>query len=702
MQPLLPDSLRPETYGLGTGARLGVLSAGIIRQRKIFAPFLEPWGRLVSLSGMSAFGRTPDAIVGWGLKGRARMEAGQRRIPFLALEDGFIRSLGLPGRRDRLLSLVIDPIGIYYDASRPSALEQLIERVGDGLCPDLEGVRTVMHEMVTAHLGKFNDTRDLTTRTLKIPSDVPLIVVVDQIQDDLSIAGGGASAETFLEMLETAQAEHPHACIVVKAHPRAGVNGRVGHLTELAPRLGLPIVDGRTAFLSLARRASRIFTVTSHAGFEALMADIPVTCFGTPFYAGWGLTDDRRPCPRRKARPSLETLVWAAYCGYPTYRDPLFDRPSTVQMAVRLAARARAHGQLNAKPSVTLGLGNGKLRQIRPFLDHGGGGCRTDRATPAALDRARRRGDQVVFWASGRASSLAPRARARGLDIAFAEDGFLRSVGLGRHYVAPASLVFDRTGIYYDCRGPSDLETLLERTKFSEALLSRAQDVVGRLRTLGLSKYNCGRRDRSRLGAPPGDGRTRILVPGQVEQDASVRCSAPLINTNLGLLARVRQDFPNAFIAYKPHPDIEFANRAKGLGTSAVLDHADVILDNMDPMTALRQTDEVATMTSQLGFEALVMGLTVHTYGGPFYAGWGLTKDRLTFMRRTRTLTLEELVAGALILYPRYVDPVTGIPCDVEDIMERFVLERGNRDHHGTVLPRLLLGLWWHLRPTPP
>jgi capsular polysaccharide export protein len=39
---------------------------------------------------------------------------------------------------------------------------------------------------------------------------------------------------------------------------------------------------------------------------------------------------------------------------------------------------------------------------------------------------------------------------------------------------------------------------------------------------------------------------------------------------------------------------------------------------------------------------------------------------------RGRTLALEELAAGALILYPRYLDPVTRQPCGPETIVARL------------------------------
>jgi capsular polysaccharide export protein len=74
----------------------------------------------------------------------------------------------------------------------------------------------------------------------------------------------------------------------------------------------------------------------------------------------------------------------------------------------------------------------------------------------------------------------------------------------------------------------------------------------------------------------------------------------------------------------------------------------------------LGQVDEVHTLTSLTGFEALLRGIPVCCYGQPFYSGWGLTKDKVPVPRRTRQLTLAELVAGALIRYPTYVSGVSG------------------------------------------
>ena len=83
---------------------------------------------------------------------------------------------------------------------------------------------------------------------------------------------------------------------------------------------------------------------------------------------------------------------------------------------------------------------------------------------------------------------------------------------------------------------------------------------------------------------------------------------------------------------------------------------------------------EVHTLTSLTGFEALLRGKPVFTYGQPFYAGWGLTEDRDPPPRRGRPLSLDALVAGALVLHLRCIDPLTGLPCPPELLVERLAM----------------------------
>ncbi|WP_295583208.1 hypothetical protein [uncultured Lamprocystis sp.] len=243
-----------------------------------------------------------------------------------------------------------------------------------------------------------------------------------------------------------------------------------------------------------------------------------------------------------------------------------------------------------------------------------------------------------------------------GVRVLRLEDGFLRSIGLGADLIPPVSWVVDRRGIYYDATGPSDLEVILAETDFSPSMLQRARALRESIVAGGLTKYNTGDAVWSR---PPAARRV-VLVPGQVETDASLLYGAPGVRTNVGLLCAVRAANPDAYVVYKPHPDVVAGLRAPGADEGRALDWANEQITEVGMGRLLSLVDEVHVLTSLAGFEALLRGKPVTCYGQPFYAGWGLTTDQLPLERRTRRLSLNELVAGALVLYPRYVSPRTG------------------------------------------
>ena len=316
--------------------------------------------------------------------------------------------------------------------------------------------------------------------------------------------------------------------------------------------------------------------------------------------------------------------------------------------------------------AVVAGVRPWKRWQIDSFLRHTYKEIRYAGSPGAALREQAARGGELLIWASREPADFAGKAAAQGADVVRIEDGFLRSVGLGSQHVGGASLVIDRQGIYFDARRPSALETLLQNGAFDAALLLRAAALREQIVRANLDKYNVGARQVPALG---GEGRRRVLVPGQVEDDASIRYGAGAVNTNLALLRAVRAAEPEAWIVYKPHPDTEAGARAGALADAEVLRHADQVVRGVSAGALLARVDAVHTMTSLLGFEALLRGVSVTTYGAPFYAGWGLTSDLVSHPRRTHARTLDELVAATLILYPSYVHPQTRARCEAEEVV---------------------------------
>lgn len=655
--------------------RVGYFSAGIGRIKVLPLVLGAELRRL-------RFGRRwrVDAVVGWGRKPsweRARSWAARESVPLLTLEDGFFRSLGLGVNGSLGHSLIVDPVGIHFDATAPSRLEQLI------LENDLDAATRTRAERLLSQVTEWRLSKYNTAADVPLPRNDgrPRVLVVDQTVNDASIRFGCADAESFRRMLDEAITQNPGAEILVKVHPDVLAGKKQGYLLAPARASGCTLLAEPRSPWAVLDAVDAVYTVTSQLGFEALLAGKTVHCFGLPFYAGWGLTQDRQACSRRGVNRDRVSLFAHAVLRYPCYVNPYTGERCSPESALGRLADQYRQQEAGRGRWLTVGLSRRKRRFVTGFL--GGGaevehcsGKRAPGRVPAAM--------RVLGWSAALPQGLAERAHRSGWPFWRVEDGFLRSVGLGVDLVEPLSLVLDASGIYYDPSGPSDLEHLLATTDFGEPLLARARALRERLVALRLTKYNVGR--RVDLQAPA--GRRVVLVVGQVETDASIACGAQSVRSNAALLHAVRAIHREAWIVYKPHPDVSTGAR---LGACTPADGlVDQEVRDADIPGLLEQVDEVHTMTSLAGFEALLRGVPVTTYGLPFYAGWGLTRDHHTSPRRDRRLTLDRLVAGVLILYPRYRDPVSGELVDVETVVS--LLERWREAR-----PADVLSLWQRL-----
>lgn len=605
------------------------------------------WGRL---------GRHCQGLVTWGCKNPAGISALQaahkKPLPVLRLEDGFLRSLDLGVKKAPSYALVVDDTGIYYDATRPSALEKLLNSEGWQTPELLEEARTAMRAIVAHNLSKYNHAPDA-------PADLipdrgrPRILVLDQTRNDLSVSLGLADPQTFVRMLEAACGEHPDADIYVKTHPDVLSGRKQGFFQPRALPAGVRLLAEDVSPLSLLRQVDEVYCVTSQMGFEALLLGKKVHCFGMPFYAGWGLTFDRQTCARRTAVRSLEEVFAAAYLLYSRYVHPVTGRRCSIMEIIRLLAEQRRRNEQNRGYHACLGFRLWKHEQARAFLASTGGRLEFFRSEQAAVNAAAARHGRVVVWSSKESARLAALCQEHQVPLIRMEDGFIRSKGLGSDFIRPGSLVLDDLGIYYNPRQPSRLECLLRDWTPDAALLAQARTLREELCRSGITKYNVG--NTADLPSLPADKKI-LLVPGQVSDDASVRLGGCGISSNLELLRAVRKARPDDFIIYKEHPDVVSGNRKGALRDAEVAGLADAFVRQASISLLYACCHEVHTLTSQSGFEALLRGLPVFTYGGPFYAGWGLTTDRLKFPRRRILASADVLVAAVLLRYPVYYD----------------------------------------------
>lgn len=645
--------MNPEAAGVGTPRRLYYFNAGFLKQPQV--------RRIVELAGYDmrlGMPATEDSVAVWGhspYAHRGEAVAEKTGASLVRIEDAFLRSL-LPGRAGEApLGLQIDRRGVHFDSAQPSDLEHLLASHPLDDTALLNRARGGIERLREAHLSKYFAFDPATP-----VAEPGYVLVIDQTRGDASVKHGRADANTFREMLYWAQEDNPGARILIKTHPETEQGFREGYFGADDTAIRVELVTAPVSPWALFEGAVAVYTVSSQMGFEAMLSGHRPVVFGQPFYAGWGLSDDRspHPLPRRGRRLTRAQLFAAAMILHPVWYDPYRDQQCELEQAIDTAeAMAREwredrHGWIGEDI---------RLWKRWPMQGFFGRHRRMVFRKTTRTDPDRRR----MVWA-GKADPDAEVVRV--------EDGFLRSRGLGAELVPPLSLVADDLGIYYDPTRESRLERLIaERAELRPDQALRAERLIARLVALGVSKYNLG-------GAVPElpEGR-RILVPGQVEDDASILRGAGEIKSNLALLRAAREANPEAVIIYKPHPDVEAGLRA---GAIAAGDLADLVVEHADPVALLGAVDEVWTMTSLLGFEALLRRVKVTTTGAPFYAGWGLTRDLGDVPPRRRAQPgLDGLVHAALIDYPRYRDPRTGLPCPVEVAIER--LASGEIPHPG-------------------
>jgi capsular polysaccharide export protein len=375
-----------------------------------------------------------------------------------------------------------------------------------------------------------------------------------------------------------------------------------------------------------------------------------------------GLVVPGLPAPPHAPLPGLDAAQRAAL-PFSRFADPFHAKPISLGDALEILSLWRATEAENRRIGAFLHIYPWKRDGMARIFGHAEGHApfaETIEATLAQKDGV------VLAWSARLTPEAEQQARAA---IWRVEDGFIRSIGLGVHLAPAASLAIDPIGMHYDATRPSRLETILAETLFAPELLARAAALRAKILRHNITKYNV---TGVVTPLPPSPGRQRILVVGQVEDDASILFGAGRISTNLGLLRAVREAAPDAFIIWKPHPDVQSGYRRGYLPARKAAQFADLVLQQGDIRPIFAEADALHTMTSLAGFEALLRGLPVTCWGRPFYAGWGLTTDMENCERRQRKLTLDELVAGSLILYPRYQDPVTGLPCAPEVLLERL------------------------------
>ncbi|TEX86286.1 capsular polysaccharide biosynthesis protein [Campylobacter sp. CH186] len=620
-----------------------------------------------------------DLFFGWGRKKsglKAMNLAKKYKAKFILLEDGFIRSLNLGVENSPSFSMVKDDIGIYYDATMPSKLENLLNTY-EFKDEEIKQAKKAIELIKKYKISKYNNNLDIPDDYFQ--KDEKRVLIITQTANDASLEFGLAKDFKTVDMIKDAIKENPKSKIYIKIHPDVLSGKKQSDLDiNSLPKECILITENFNP-IALLEFFDKVYTKTSGMGFEALMQECECICYGMPFYAGWGLTKDKLECKRRMQKRSLEEVFYAAYILYSEYFNPYLNQKSNIFDTIQTLAKYKDIEKVNSNRLFMLGFTLWKRHFIKPFFNAKDNEIIFLNSLKSLARYKLKENDKFFIWGKKYDENtlknlLLTKAKEQNLTnftpkISLVEDGFIRSISLGSDLTRPFSLIVDDKGLYIDPNKASKLEELLQNEIFDENILNRAKNIIKILLENRFSKYNGLKHENLKINAKI--GQKIILIPAQVEDDASMILGGFGLST-LDLLKEVRAKNQDAYIIFKPHPDVLSGNRVGLKDETRILEFCDEIVKDCSIDSAIKIADEIHTITSTSGFDALLRAKKVFTYGMPFYAGWGLTKDKYKCERRTKKLSLEELVAGALIAYPRYINPKTKTLCEIEvclDIM---------------------------------
>lgn len=345
---------------------------------------------------------------------------------------------------------------------------------------------------------------------------------------------------------------------------------------------------------------------------------------------------------------------------------------------------ARGRGSPASIPTYVVGFSNWKqyLRSYFPDRDLNFLPKEMDEATFSAEWERKvlaRKDSEFFVWGYKAPQYILNFAQRNNKKISYVEDGFVRSVLLGASLSPAMSLTLDTKTPYFNAREPSELEDLLATYDFAAhpELIERAKLAIAEMIARGVSKYNKSTTVNIENLYGPKDKR-RVLVVGQVEDDASIMLGCAKKFTNNDLVRLAVEENPLAQVIYKPHPDVLSGKRPLQSNPDDVQDICQVVRKDIPLPQSFHKVDHVYTITSLSGFEALLRGIKVTAVGCPFYACWGVTDDRQSNERRQRKLTVPEIFAGAYLLYAKYYNVVTGEAVTHEDVVHEISIGMEN------------------------
>ena len=272
-------------------------------------------------------------------------------IPIISIEDTFLRSV-FPCRTkcDKKFK---DSIGycinnyLYFESNELTTIKELLSKPYAKNEKEIIAGKNIINQIISNKISKYNCQNFIGNTNVR-SMYTNNIIVIDQAFADQSIVNSNANVETFKQMLIAAVRENPKNKVCVKVHPESMTGGRAGFYTPELIKEVEKLTNTKIYKLTepinpiiLLQNARKIYTCSSGLGFEALMCNKPVVCFGAPFYAGFGLTDDRNSNTKFIQKIPIEYMAYIVFEKFSFFRHPITNVKMTTLEAINYIKQLR-------------------------------------------------------------------------------------------------------------------------------------------------------------------------------------------------------------------------------------------------------------------------------------------------------------------------------------------------------------------------
>ncbi len=576
-----------------------------------------------------------------------------KAYPILRLIDSLYSGFGNETSPYSLIYSYQD--NLYYNGNN-NAIHKLLE--SDWVpSPEDEDIGIKAIQLINKYcISKYNQhsTFDPQKHSIENKSEHALLLI-DQPINSESVSLSEANNQNFSKMFLYAFENFPNSTLYIKYHPDT-INGITeGFLhkflkkNKLIDHPSIKIIDYHCNIASIFYYVDDVFTVTSPVGFEALLRGKNVTTFGNSFYSGLGLTGDM--LTHNKKERSLVDVFVAMFIQNTLYINPFNEKRGNILDLLEYISLQKRHQ--NSKHIVFFRTEYSKSKNVINLLN-------LESKENISLNNQAKiihQKSKLILVDNQKNMNHLPKQNPK----AFVSEGFLFPT-LNKNKHEPISLILDYNAAYYNNKINSDLDDILNNEVFTEYEIEQSFSFISKLK----EKFGKDLETQSKgtLDSNSKKYKKIIFVPGTSEEENIYSTELP-ISSDLELILAIMQKEKNSLVIYKPHEKSKIKT-SKDIYKSGIPKLEEMAITHCNQLVVelkahishcINFSNEIHVINHNSGIEALIQGKKVVTYGHPFYAGRGLTTDLFSPAKDKKNVSLEKLILGALMLYPRYKIP---------------------------------------------